>query len=98
MHFIADYAVWALLNVDGRTVTYSCKCLCHFGLLWTVVSFAIIPHLLFYIYIAITCNCHMYMFLTRVAERGLLSSLKIGGKKPHPLIRYIHAFSLTVAF
>ena len=22
--FIADYAVWALLIVEGRTVTYSC--------------------------------------------------------------------------
>ena len=39
-----------LLIVEGRTVTYSCSCLCHFGLLWTVVSLAIIPHLLFYIY------------------------------------------------
>ena len=50
--FIADYAVWALLIVEGRTVTYNClKYLCHFGLLWTVVSLAIIPHLLFYIII-----------------------------------------------
>ena len=49
--FIADYAVWALLIVEGRTMTYSCKCLCHFGFLWIVVSLAIIPHLLFYIII-----------------------------------------------
>ena len=27
--FIADYAVWALLIVEGRTVTYSCYFLCH---------------------------------------------------------------------
>ena len=23
-HFIADYAVWALLIVEGRTFTYNC--------------------------------------------------------------------------
>ena len=36
--------------VEGRTVTYNSYFLCHFGLLWRVVSLGIIPHLLFSYY------------------------------------------------
>ena len=49
--FITDYAVWALLIVEGRIVTIVVIMSVSFGLLWRVASLAIIPHLLFYIHI-----------------------------------------------
>ena len=45
---IADYESRALIIVGGCTVTYNCEFLCHFGILWRVVSLAVIPHLRFY--------------------------------------------------
>ena len=55
--FIADYAVWALLIIGGRTVTYSRDVnmslprVVNLCVVWRVVSLAIIPLLLFLLFL-----------------------------------------------
>lgn len=59
--YIADYAIWVLLIVDGRTVTYSCKLLCHFV---SGGELAIIQHLLLF----------MILYLLTLLMKSLISA------------------------
>ena len=56
-----------LFIVGGRTVTYICKFFVSFGMFWRVVTLAIIPHLLIFIYRPyLQCNmCYLTHWETR---------------------------------
>lgn len=60
--FEANYVEWVLITVEDCTVIFSCLFLCNLSVLWTVVSLAIISHLLF-LYSFILCTVHFKFIL-----------------------------------